>query len=79
VKLPEPFVYFVDRSLGRGIVVDTLRATGHEVHAHDALFAQDTPDTEWLVDVGRRHWVVLTKERVLLAEGDWQKPPKEIT
>jgi predicted nuclease of predicted toxin-antitoxin system len=63
VKLPEPFVYFVDRSLGRGIVVETLRAAGHEVHAHDDHFAQNTPDTEWLVEVGRRQWVVLTKDK----------------
>ncbi|KYF88592.1 hypothetical protein BE20_22600 [Sorangium cellulosum] len=63
MKLPEPFVYFVDRSLGRGIVVATLRAAGHEVHAHDDHFAQNTPDTEWLVEVGRRRWVVLTKDK----------------
>jgi predicted nuclease of predicted toxin-antitoxin system len=63
VKLPEPFVYFVDRSLGRGIVVQTLRAAGHEVHAHDDHFAQSTPDTEWLGEVGRRRWVVLTKDK----------------
>jgi len=65
VKLPEPFVYFVDRSLGRGIVVDTLRAAGQQVHAHDDLFAQNTPDTEWLADVGRRRWVVLTKDKAI--------------
>jgi predicted nuclease of predicted toxin-antitoxin system len=63
VKLPEPFVYFVDRSLGRGIVVQTLRAAGHEVHPHDDHFAQTTPDTEWLAEVGRRRWVVLTKDK----------------
>lgn len=63
MKLPEPFVYFVDRSLGRGIVVETLRAAGHEVHAHDDHFAQNTLDTEWLVEVGRRRWVVLTKDK----------------
>jgi predicted nuclease of predicted toxin-antitoxin system len=63
VKLPEPFVYFVDRSLGRGIVVETVRSAGNEVHAHDDLFAQDTPDVEWLMDVGRRRWVVLTKDK----------------
>jgi predicted nuclease of predicted toxin-antitoxin system len=62
VKLREPFVYFVDRSLGRGIVVESLRATGAEVHAHDDHFAQNTPDVDWLIEVGRRGWVVLTKD-----------------
>lgn len=41
----------------------TLRAAGHEVYAHDDLFAQDTPDTDWLTEVGRRRWVVLTKDK----------------
>jgi len=63
VKLPEPFAYFVDRSLGRGLVVESLRAAKLEVHAHDDHFAQNTPDAEWLVEVGRRGWVVLTKDK----------------
>ncbi len=63
VKLPEPYTFFVDRSLGRGIVVYTLRAAGEFVHAHDDHFAQNTPDAEWLIEVGRRGWVVLTKDK----------------
>lgn len=63
MKLLEPFVYFIDRSLGRGIVVETLRAAGNEAHAHDDHFAQDTPDTAWLAEIGRRGWVVLTKDK----------------
>lgn len=63
VKLTEPFTFFVDRSLGRGIVVDELRALGEIVEPHDDHFAQNTPDAEWLVDVGRRGWVVLTKDK----------------
>ncbi|MFO0756554.1 MAG: hypothetical protein U0359_08695 [Byssovorax sp.] len=63
MKLPEPFVYFVDRSLGRGIVVETLRAASQVVHAHDDHFAQNTLDTEWLTEIGRRGWVVLTKDK----------------
>jgi predicted nuclease of predicted toxin-antitoxin system len=63
VKLREPFTYFVDRSLGRGLVVESLRAAKLEVHAHDDHFAQNTPDAEWLVEIGRRGWVVLTKDK----------------
>lgn len=29
---------------------------------HDDHFAPDTPDTAWLVEVGARNWVVLTKD-----------------
>ena len=63
MKLPEPFVYFVDRSLGGQIVVEALRAAGETAHAHDDHFNQNTPDADWLVDVGRRRWVVLTKDK----------------
>ncbi|XXX75943.1 hypothetical protein WMF30_50665 [Sorangium sp. So ce134] len=63
MKLREPFIYFVDRSLGRGLVVEALRAAKLDVHAHDDHFAQNTPDAEWLVEVGRRGWVVLTKDK----------------
>ncbi|WP_437796354.1 hypothetical protein [Sorangium sp. So ce693] len=60
MKLREPFTYFVDRSLGRGLVVEALRAAKL---AHDDHFAQNTPDAEWLVEIGRRGWVVLTKDK----------------
>jgi hypothetical protein len=50
-------------SLGRGLVVEALRAAKLDVHAHDDHFAQNTPDAEWLVEVGRRGWVVLTKDK----------------
>jgi hypothetical protein len=63
VKLPELFVYFVDRSLGGRIVVDALRAAGETAHAHDEHFAADTPDADWLSEVGKRGWVVLTKDK----------------
>lgn len=63
VKLPEPFTFFVDRSLGRGMVVEALRAAGELVEPHDDHFMQNTPDAEWLVEVGRRGWVVLTKDK----------------
>jgi hypothetical protein len=63
VKLPEPFAYFVDRSLGRGDVVRALRDAGELAHVHDDLFEQSTADADWLVEIGRRGWVVLTKDK----------------
>lgn len=53
--------YFFDRSLGR-MIPRTLRTRGIDAVAHDSLFAQDTPDDEWLADIGRRGWTVLTKD-----------------
>jgi predicted nuclease of predicted toxin-antitoxin system len=63
VKLPEPYIYFVDRSIGRTVVVEALRAAGETVHAHDDHFLQNTPDADWLIDVAGRGWVILTKDK----------------
>ena len=64
MKLPEPFTWFVDRSLGRKIV-DDLRVAGFNVEEHAAHFADDAPDVEWLGEAGRRGWVVLTKDKAV--------------
>jgi hypothetical protein len=64
-QLVEPYTFFLDRSLGGAIVVQLVReacAEGEQVVAHDDLFPQDTPDEDWLVDVGQRGWVVLAKD-----------------
>ena len=55
-------VYFIDRCLGKRVVAAALRGTGAQVEVHDDHFAQDCPDDEWLAEVGRRGWIVLTKD-----------------
>jgi hypothetical protein len=60
--LPEPWVFFLDRSLGGRIVFEELRAQGEAVEAHDKHFPQDASDVQWLGDVGRKGWVVLSKD-----------------
>ena len=64
MKPPEPFTWFVDRSLGRRLVVE-LRAAGFLVEEHADHFAPDALDTEWLGEAGRRGWVVLTKDKAV--------------
>lgn len=56
-------IYFVDRSLGGQLVADALREAGARVEIHDHHFRQDCLDQEWLTEVGRRGWVVLTKDK----------------
>lgn len=65
MKLPEPFTFFVDRSLGRRVLVTRLRAAGLTVEAHDDHFAANTTDAEWLAAVGQRKWVVLSKDKAI--------------
>ena len=56
-------VLFLDRSLGKHVVATALRQAGAHVEIHDDHFASDARDEDWLKDVGRRGWAVLTKDR----------------
>lgn len=63
MKPPDPLVLFIDRSLGKQIVATALRTAGYEVEVHDDHFSPDAKDQEWLTQVGRKGWVVLTKDK----------------
>jgi hypothetical protein len=52
----------VNRALGTGGVAEALRSAGCAVEIHDKHFPQAAKDTEWLLEVGRRGWVALTKD-----------------
>jgi hypothetical protein len=58
----EPLVFFLDRSLGRYTVAEALRQTNVPVEIHDEHFPQAATDVEWLHEVGRRGWIVLTRD-----------------
>jgi predicted nuclease of predicted toxin-antitoxin system len=53
---------FLDRNLGKKIVADALRQAGGDVRVPDDYFSPNARDEEWLSEVGRRQWVVLTKD-----------------
>jgi predicted nuclease of predicted toxin-antitoxin system len=61
-KPPERLVFFVDRSLGKHVVPDALRAAGYSCEIHDDHFQPDTEDQEWLRALADLKWVVLTKD-----------------
>ena len=54
---------FIDRDTWSYVLDDALRAAGIPFVAHRQLFAPDTPDTEWIAEVGRRGWVVVTRDK----------------
>jgi predicted nuclease of predicted toxin-antitoxin system len=62
LKPPEVPAYFLDRSLGTKLIATALREAGAVVHIHDDYFSADARDVEWLAEVGRRGWIVLTKD-----------------
>ena len=61
-KQPEDIVLFIDRSLGKHVIPSALRQAGANVEIHDDHFPTDTDDETWLSEVGRREWIVLTKD-----------------
>ena len=64
--MAEPPEFFIDRSLGRRIVPEALRACGLVVHTMAEVYGervgQGLRDEVWLRDVGERGWVVLMKD-----------------
>lgn len=67
-KLPpekrlESIVFFVDRSLGAKTVPAALRQANLNVEVHADHFADDAPDALWLIECGKRDWVVLAKDK----------------
>lgn len=42
-----------------------LRSAGCGAEAHDAHFAQNAPDPEWMKAAGKNRWLVLTGDRHL--------------
>jgi predicted nuclease of predicted toxin-antitoxin system len=64
-KPPDGTVFFIDRSLGVEPIRGALVAQGLSVEIHDDHFKRDEEDRVWLQEVGRREWVVLTKDQRL--------------
>lgn len=55
--------FYLDHQIGRYVVAEALRAAGAKVEVHLDHFSGDAPDTEWLPEVGRRGWVLITKDQ----------------
>jgi predicted nuclease of predicted toxin-antitoxin system len=60
--LPESLVFFVDESLGQKKIPEALRKAGTRVEVHGDHFRQGERDEVWLTEVGRKGWIVLTKD-----------------
>ncbi|MEK6712177.1 MAG: hypothetical protein AABZ64_16540 [Nitrospinota bacterium] len=60
---PDLPVFFIDHSLGRIAVPEALRHHGREVKVLSELFPESCEDAVWLQEVGRRGWIVFTKDK----------------
>lgn len=58
----ESTTFFIDRCLGNKLIVETLRSAGVNVEIHDDHFGKNTQDVDWIIEIGKRGWVILTKD-----------------
>lgn len=61
-KQPEPLVFFLDHSLATETIAKVLRQAGATVELLTDHFRSDAEDEEWLFEVGKKGWIVLTKD-----------------
>lgn len=61
-----PPEFFVDRSLGRRVLPDALRAAGYTVHTMWSVYGPDAEervsDVQWVTEGAERGWVLLSKD-----------------
>ncbi|HEU4882932.1 MAG TPA: hypothetical protein VFT45_11815 [Longimicrobium sp.] len=54
--------FFADRNLGVHIFPAILRAEGITVHLHQDHFAQNAADVDWMPEVARRGWPIISPD-----------------
>lgn len=66
MNAPPEWVFFTDRDLGAYIFPDHLRTVGLRVERHADHFAHDAHDEDWLPEIARRGWVILSHDHRML-------------
>lgn len=64
-KLPDPLIFFLDRAIGKRFVAEALSNPdlNIKVEVLDDYFEPNTTDEEWLKFVGKKGWIVFTKDK----------------
>lgn len=60
---PKVPVLFIDRDTWSYVLDAELKAAGIPFVAHREVFPDDTPDTTWIAEVGKRGWTVVTRDQ----------------
>ena len=59
-------IFFTDRDLGRKKFPGILRDGGVRVETHFDHFPPAAPDTEWIPEVARRGWFILSNDKGIM-------------
>jgi hypothetical protein len=62
VSQEETTVFFLDENLLGRQIAESLKTAGVRVEVLSDHFPKQTPDVEWLAEVGRRGWLVLSRD-----------------
>jgi len=65
VSREETTVFFVDENLLGRHIAEILRNAGASVELLSDHFPIQTPDVEWLAEVGQQGWLVLTRDMAI--------------
>ncbi len=57
--------FFIDRCLRKRRIIEALATLNIKLEAHDNHFSQATLDIEWIPEIGRRGWVIFTKDAAI--------------
>ena len=60
---PDPARLFIDRDAWSNALGDALRKNDIDFVAHKELFAQDSPDGEWIQRVSDEGWIGITRDQ----------------
>ena len=60
-KQPD-YIFFTDRNLGKQFP-NTLIKAGIKVEKHGDHFKDNAKDEEWLAEIGKRGWYIITHDR----------------
>lgn len=65
-KKSSPVTFFIDRCLGKKRIAQVLTKAGITVALHDDHFPDNAQDVDWLPEVGKKGWVILTKDSSII-------------
>lgn len=77
VKRLASLTFFLDYQIGRYTVAEALRGAGARVEVHIDHFNQAAPDTEWIPEVARRGWVLITRDKNIRRNRSNEPPTKK--
>lgn len=60
---PNEFTLFIDRDSWSGKLGVALKQAQIPFEAHHEHFAHDTPDPIWLREIGKKGWLVITRDQ----------------